>query len=164
MSTRLRATLLFLILSIANTGVAQELDDLFDDSDESPPCECDHRIYHWKDFPDWMPESARSALMHAVSGHPKTIARDLLYCPTTNAVIERVPLKATYSFLVCPYDWQGFKPRFTTEKSLREHGIPVDKIRAMFQLPSVVMGPLEILVRAHHSGDMMGSPEVIREP
>ena len=110
-----------------------------------------------------MPQAARSALAEAYDLARNGTDRNLLYCPTTNAVIEGFPLKASCSFLVCPSDWSGFKPRFATKESLTERGIPVDKIRELLQLPSVVMGPLEISVRARHSSDMMGHADVNRK-
>ncbi|CAD73025.1 hypothetical protein-signal peptide and transmembrane prediction [Rhodopirellula baltica SH 1] len=164
MTTPLHTTLLFMFLCIPSAIVAQELDDLFAGSAKTPPCECDHHIFALKGIPEWMPKAAKSALAEAVSMDWNGTDAMLLYCPTTNAVIQLVPLKASCSFLVCPSNWRGFKPRFATEESITERGIPVDKIRAMFQLPDVVMGPLQISVRARHSGDMMGDAEMSRRP
>lgn len=158
MFTFLRFVAVLTILCAASAGFAQGVDDLFDDSEKEPLCECHHYTFSLENPPDWIPKAAKTALANAARPDESGWKGVVLFCPTTNAVIERFPLKRAYRFLVCPSDWQGFKPRRVTAETLIKNGIPIEKIREMFQ--SVVMGPLEVSFRARHSRGMMGSVEV----
>lgn len=161
MLNSLRIVILLAVTSVACDSFAQDLDDLFSESEKGTPCECHHHIFSLETPPDWMPKTVISTLRDATSPDATDWNGTLFFCPTTNAVIERYPLKRAYQFLVCPFDWQGFKPRRATEKTIAKNGIPLVKIRALLQ--SVAMGQLEVSVRARHSREMMGRAEVEKQ-
>ena len=144
--TPFRTAALFAILGVANASLAQELDDLFAGPNPTPPCECRHHTFSLDHSPSWMPKAAKTAITAATRSDESHWKGAILFCPTTNAVIERFPLKRAYRFLVCPSDWTGFKPRKVTDKTLIENGIPIEKIRAMFHRTE--MGPIEVSFRA----------------
>ena len=151
----LRFVALLLLSNAASLTLAQDVDDLFDDSDVKPPCECHHHIFSLDSPPKWIPQAVKSKLVAATKSDDDSWHGAVLFCPTTNAVIERFALKRAYRILVCPSEWQGFNPKKVGDKTLVKNGIPIEKIRAMFQ--SLVMGPLEVSFRARHSREMMGA-------
>ncbi|QDV46079.1 hypothetical protein Enr13x_59830 [Stieleria neptunia] len=157
MPTLFRFAALTWFLCVANALLAQDLDDLFAGSEAAPLCECRHHTFSLENPPDWMPNAVKNAIAAAAHSDKAEWKGAVLFCPTTNAVIERIPLKRAYRFLVCPSDWQGFKPKKVAKNKLIESGIPIDKIRAMFQ--STVMGPIEVSFRARHRRSMMGRIE-----
>ncbi|KAA5541920.1 hypothetical protein FYK55_17135 [Roseiconus nitratireducens] len=157
MLTLIRILTLLAILGAEDVSLAQDLDDLFAGSEAVPLCECRHDTFSLDNPPDWMPDAVKAAVADAARSDKAKWKGAVLFCPTTNAVLERFPLKRAYRFLVCPSDWKRFKPKMVTDKTLTEHGIPIDQIRAMFQ--STVMGPIEVSFRARHSRDMMGRVE-----
>lgn len=157
MLTLFRIAALLSILGVANASLTQDLDDLFAGSEAAPICECRHYTFSLENPPDWMPDAVKTAIAATAHSDKAEWKGAVIFCPRTNAVIERFPLKRAYRFLVCPSDWKGFKPKKVTEKTLIEGGIPIEKIRAMLQ--STVMGPIEVSFRARHSRDMMGRIE-----
>jgi hypothetical protein len=157
MLTLFRIVALLSTLGVATASFAQDVDDLFAGSEEMPLCDCRHHTFSLDNPPDWMPDTVKVAINAAAPADEAEWKGAILFCPTTNAVIERFPLKRAYRFLVCPSDWKGFKPKKVTEKALMESGIPIEDIRAMFQ--STLMGPIEVSFRSRHSRDMMGRIE-----
>ncbi|EMB18936.1 hypothetical protein [Rhodopirellula europaea] len=158
MLTLFRFAALLCLVGLASVSHSQGVDDLFADSDVEPICECRHHIFGLDHPPEWIPKDVTKALASAVRSNEGMRQGGVLFCSKTNAVIECFALKRAYRFLVCPSDWQGFKPKAVTDEALIENGIPVDKIRAIFQ--SMVMGPIEVSFRARNSRGMMGSIEI----
>ena len=123
----LRFVALLILSSAAGLTLAQDVDDLFDDSDVKPPCECHHHAFSLDNPPKWIPHAVKSRLLTAAKSDDDNWHGALLFCPTTNAVIERLALKRAYRFLVCPSDWQGLKPKKVDDKTLIKNGIPIEK-------------------------------------